>query len=80
MTQKLVAKRWLTYLAALVWLAFTCFHADLQLLIADSFNVPLLEKLRPVAAFLGSGLIDQSQKMTVAAMQMADMNVCAHRS
>jgi hypothetical protein len=29
---------------------------------------------------LGSGLIDQSQKMTVAAMQMADMNVCAQRS
>ena len=25
--------------------------------------------------FLGSGLIGQSQKMTVAAMQMADMNV-----
>jgi hypothetical protein len=29
---------------------------------------------------LGSGLIDQSQKMTVAAMQMADMKVCAQRS
>ena len=29
---------------------------------------------------LGSGLIDHSQKMTVAAMQMADMKVCAHRS
>jgi hypothetical protein len=29
---------------------------------------------------LGSGLINHSQKMTVAAMQMADMKVCAHRS
>ena len=29
---------------------------------------------------LGSGLIDHIQKITVAAMQMADMNVCAHRS
>jgi hypothetical protein len=29
---------------------------------------------------LGSGLIDHNQKMTVAAMQMADMKVCAHRS
>ena len=29
---------------------------------------------------LGSGLIDQSQKMTSAAIQIADMNVCAHRS
>ena len=29
---------------------------------------------------LGSGLIDQSQKMMVAAMQMADMQVWAHRS
>ena len=29
---------------------------------------------------LGSGLIDQSQKMTAAAMQMADMKVWAHRS
>ena len=31
-------------------------------------------------ADLGSGLIDQSQKMTVAAMTMADMKVWAHRS
>ncbi len=30
--------------------------------------------------YLGSGLIDHSQKLTVAAMQMADMKVCAHRS
>ncbi len=29
---------------------------------------------------LGSGLIDQSQKITAAAMQIADMNVCAHLS
>ena len=29
---------------------------------------------------LGSGLIDHSQKMTAAAMQMADMKVWAHRS
>jgi hypothetical protein len=29
---------------------------------------------------LGSGLIDHSQKMTVAAMQMADMKVWADRS
>jgi hypothetical protein len=29
---------------------------------------------------LGSGLIDHSQKMTVAAMAMADMKVCAQRS
>jgi hypothetical protein len=29
---------------------------------------------------LGSGLIDHSQKMTVAAMQIADKNVWAHRS
>jgi hypothetical protein len=40
---------------------------------------------RPVAAAiygvdLGSGLIDQSPKMMVAAMQMADMNVWEHRS
>ena len=30
--------------------------------------------------WLGSGLIDQIQKMTVAAMQMADMKVWAQRS
>jgi hypothetical protein len=29
---------------------------------------------------LGSGLVDYSQKMTVAAMQMADIKVCAQRS
>jgi hypothetical protein len=31
-------------------------------------------------AALGSGLIDHSQKMTAAAMQMAEKNVWAHRS
>jgi hypothetical protein len=30
--------------------------------------------------YLGSGLIDHSQNMTVAASAMADMNVWAHRS
>ena len=30
-------------------------------------------------SILGSGLIDQIQKMTVAAMQMADMKVWAQR-
>lgn len=29
---------------------------------------------------LRSGLIDHIQKMTMAAMAMADMKVCAHRS
>ena len=29
---------------------------------------------------LGSGLIDQSQKMTAAAMQIAEKKVWAHRS
>ena len=38
------------------------------------FGNPLCQQL------LGSGLIDQSQKVTVAAMQMADMKVCAQRS
>jgi hypothetical protein len=37
---------------------------------------------RPLRLFrdLGSGLIDHSQEITVAAMQIADMKVCAHRS
>jgi hypothetical protein len=34
----------------------------------------------PEPMALGSGLIDQSQKQNVAAMVMADMNVCAQRS
>ena len=33
-----------------------------------------------IDAGLGSGLIDQSQKMTVAAMQMAEKKVWEHRS
>jgi hypothetical protein len=37
-------------------------------------------EMRPTLLDLGSGLIDHSQKMTVAAMQMADMKVWAHRS
>jgi hypothetical protein len=39
--------------------------------------MPTIADLQPL---LGSGLIDQSQKMTVAAMQMADMKVWAQRS
>ncbi|EBX4816974.1 hypothetical protein DRY87_25460, partial [Salmonella enterica subsp. enterica serovar Newport] len=35
---------------------------------------------RMLAEELGSGLIDQSQKMTAAAMQMAEKKVWAHRS
>ena len=47
----------------------------------ELLKVPFLPGGRQVPlADLGSGLIDQSQKMTVAAMQMADMNVWAHRS
>jgi phage baseplate assembly protein gpV len=42
------------------------------------FNI--LKTLTAQGGDLGSGLIDQSQKMTVAAMQMADMKVCAQRS
>ena len=41
------------------------------------------EHLKPVRfakAALGSGLIDYNQKMTMAAMQIADMKVWAHRS
>jgi hypothetical protein len=41
---------------------------DLELDIVDASND------------LGSGLIDHSQKMTSAAIQIADMNVWAHRS
>lgn len=33
-----------------------------------------------IATPLGSGLIDPSQKITVAAMQMAEKKVWAHRS
>ena len=35
---------------------------------------------KKVNASLGSGLIDQIQKMMVAAMQIAEKKVCAHRS
>ena len=34
----------------------------------------------PTKDDLGSGLIDHIQKMTVAAIAIADMKVCAHRS
>ena len=45
-----------------------------------SRSVTLLLKLFARPELLGSGLIDQSQKMTEAAMQIADMKVWAHRS
>lgn len=35
---------------------------------------------RICAPYLGSGLIDQSQKITAAAIQIADMKVWAQRS
>ena len=44
---------------------------------------PCLNREKPtfvVRYNLGSGLIDHIQKITVAAMQIADMKVCAHRS
>lgn len=37
-------------------------------------------KIQILGSRLGSGLIDQIQKMTMAAIAMADMKVCAHRS
>jgi hypothetical protein len=37
-------------------------------------------KQKSAKVVLGSGLIDHNQKMTVAAMQMADMKVWAQRS
>ena len=45
-------------------------NSDYHLTQLGGFDIPAL----------GSGLIDHSQKMTVAAMQMADMKVWAHRS
>ncbi len=36
--------------------------------------------IRDTSSHLGSGLIDQSQKMMAAAMEMADMKVWAQRS
>ena len=43
-------------------------------------NDPRGSALRRIRNHLRSGLVDYSQKMTVAAMQMADMNVWAQRS
>jgi hypothetical protein len=40
---------------------------------ASALNGLLMKRITP--AYLGSGLIDYSQKMTMAAMQIADMNV-----
>ncbi len=44
------------------------------------YRPPAPQTLAPLMSHLGSGLIVYSQKMTVAAMQMADMKVWAHRS
>ena len=49
-----------------------------QLAIQYSFKDTKLFQLN--GADLGSGLIHYSQKMTAAAMQIADMKVWAHRS
>ena len=38
------------------------------------------EELHYHVNFLGSGLIDHNQKMTTAAIAIADMKVCAQRS
>jgi hypothetical protein len=53
-------------------------HADLR-----AGDLPRLHVWRPACGdvcLLLDAQSDQSQKMTAAAMQMADMNVCAHRS
>ena len=49
------------------------FHGSFR---EECFN----ETLSRLSPKLGSGLIDHSQNITVAAMQMADMKVCAHLS
>ena len=52
----------------------------------DVFKTSTLRETAEVLTFnghywsLGSGLIDQSQKITAAAMQMAEKKVWAHRS
>ena len=43
-------------------------------------NIDEFSNRLPEPADLGSGTITYNQKMTAAAMQMADMKVCAHRS
>ena len=60
-------------------------NTDLQgaATVAENFRGTIYRKellKRSTNEKLGSGLIDQSQKMTVAAMHMADMKVWAHRS
>src|SRR5450631_2252758 len=47
---------------------------------ALNYRPPAPQTFAPSARHLGSGLIDHSQKMTMAAMQIADMKVWAHRS
>jgi hypothetical protein len=49
-------------------------------LAAAAQAISITKDLRDIERDLGSGLIDQSPKMMVAAMQMADMNVWEHRS
>lgn len=50
---------------------------QLRAVLALGWNAPLSDD---DCNRLGSGLIDHSQKMTAAAMQMAEKKVCAHRS
>ena len=47
--------------------------------ISRAGQVPECERAA-ARSILGSGLIDHIQKMTMAAIAMADMKVCAHRS
>lgn len=58
---------------------FSTFH-DVLFPIAISFGATGGPERRNEIVELGSGLIDQSQKMTAAAMQMAEKKVWAHRS
>ncbi len=65
----------------LLLLKSTTYGSTLSEVLAEAHTWFLRDRLRFLGPDgLGSGLIDHSQKMTVAAMQMADMKVCAHRS
>lgn len=70
--------------AAKYWLAGTRGPDGWNLILiaknSDAVLHSLLQLADRDAYELGSGLIDQSQKMTAAAMQMAEKNVWAHRS
>ncbi len=75
-----LGRLWLTLAINVATRMVIGFHLSLDKASAVAVAMVLSQAVSPKDRYLGSGLIDHNQKMTAAAIQIADMKVWAQRS